>query len=367
MKHAETIPVVAVCAIMFSFLPRPSGAEGFTDVDWLGISTNVAANGRGAYPDLARFMEGIDLGSRSLESAFSWIDELEGRDVLSPGDPHLLASTRGILARLLDYDGRYDKFNTVFRGFVYLAKRGDARDIPLFEKYQKDPLRRQLDSKLIPLTPEQKELRALRQAMSYLILQHRVAGTNIVLGGTFDWSAYPYHSAFQLPRDMYSTNDLHFIPSVANTGPQAAYVYAALEQAVKKALAQETVNLMEGTEIERDDSYDDSPYAMITNIAPELLTMRVWFDADGEAVCDVDLAKYGIFVPGLRVAGSSPPASPPQGQPPSPAIAAISGADVTEPATAPPPRSRLAIPLAFGVGILIALGVLAALRKKSRQ
>ena len=370
MKHVQIIPVVAICAVMLSLLPRPSGAEGVTAADWREISKIMVENGRDSYLELAEAMDRIALGSQCLYSTFSWIDQMEGWDMLSPSDPHLLVSTRGILARLLDYDGRYDKFNIVFLGFAYLAKKGDARDFPLFEKYQEDPLRRQLDSKLGHLTPDEKELRALRKAMSYLILQHRVAGTNIVLGGTFNWNVYPHHDALQEPRDAYSTNDLRFIPSVANTGPQAAYVYAALEQAVKKGLEEADVRFSQRIIVdERDDSYDDSPYAMITNVAPELLTMRVWFDADGKAVCDVDLAKYGISVPGLRMADTNAPTpSLQQNAQPSPAVATGTDAtDTAEPVSAPSPRSWFATLLALGVGMTIALVLLMTLWKKRRQ
>ena len=68
-----------------------------------------------------------------------------------------------------------------------------------------------------------------------------------------------------------------FIPSVANTGPQALYVYEILKRAWENA------------------GEDES------KIPAELLTMVVWFDEDGNPVCNVDLAKYGLTMPELDV------------------------------------------------------------------
>ena len=259
------------------------------------------------------------------------------------------------------------------RGLIYLAKKGDARDSYLFEKYLTNM--GLWESRKAGQNTHREE--GLRIIMPYLILQHRVAGTNIV-AGICDRKAYPHQEAFDFQMHAYSTNGLRFIPSVANTGPQAAYVYEALRQAC----------------LAGRDSGRDSPYSAVTNLAPELLAMRVWFDAEGKAVCDVDLAKRGISVPGLRMADSSTPPPPlqPWERPPS---AFSAGTDATEPVPAidtaesviatdtaepetpvvmpsgiaesvavPPPPPWPTVLLAFGAGIVATLGLSAALRKK---
>jgi len=66
---------------------------------------------------------------------------------------------------------------------------------------------------------------------------------------------------------------IQFTPSVANTGPQAVYVREILYRYWEMA--------------GRDSS----------KIPQELLTMVVSFDKDGNPVCSVDLAKYGLSMP----------------------------------------------------------------------
>jgi len=64
-----------------------------------------------------------------------------------------------------------------------------------------------------------------------------------------------------------------FFPSVANTGPQAVYVREILYRFWEMA--------------GRDSA----------KIPKELLTMVISFDEDGNPVCSVDLAKYGLSMP----------------------------------------------------------------------
>ena len=370
MKHINAILLTVACSVIFSLMHHAFGADGISDTEmqeaWQNLERSMTEKGRGSFPEVAKFIEETNLGSHYQKWALLWVIHRDGWDILTPGEPELLAATREVLPRLLDYDKRHES-DIIRHGLVYLAQKGDVRDFPLYEKHLTDPAFWQLIAKRpVPLSEEKQERVALWEAMPYRILQHRVAGTNIVQGA-FDWGLYSHFSPLTVPSYSYSTNWLHFIPSVANTGPQAAYVYAAMEQAIYKTWAQNTVKRTEGEEIERNGSNDDSPYGILTDNAPELLAMRVWFDEEGKAVCDVDLVKYGIFVPGLRMAGSRVPASPPQELQPSSAAADISVADAIEPATAPPFRSRLTIPLAFGMGVLTAFGMLAALRKNRRQ
>ena len=358
MKHANTTLLAAACAAILSFPPQASGNENLLDTEWrpwsdvpeaeraiwAALFKRMDGKDGGAFPEMTRLMDKTDLGSWYLGLAFMRIDEMDGRNVLAQGDPHLLASVRGILPRLLSHDKRHET-RTLTRGIFYLAKKGDSRDFPLFETYLADPVFRQRQSEMS--RDDQGEQRDLFAWLSipYKILQHRVAGTNIVMGA-FDRKLYPYFN-ISLEYDEYShsTNDLRFIPSVANTGPQAAYVYEAFEQA--HALGRRL-----GC---------DTPYSSVTNIAPELLTMRVWFDADGNAVCDVDLAKYGISVPELSMATNAPPPLEP---PPTAVTSGTNAATPAEPSAAPAARSCPVGLAAAVAGILAALILLAVLRRK---
>ena len=386
MKHATALIHIAVCSTILQFAGQASGENVSSEnvrspwdevprsermawsdypeavrTAWDAVVTGVKESGRDAFPDLARFTDETDLGSRYLGAAFWMIDEKDGLDTFTPGDPHLLASTRGILPRLLDHNKRHET-EALSRGLRYLAKKGDARDVPLFEKYLADPVFLRCQSEFSGDDRGEQFDLFYYLAFPYRILQHRAMGTNIVRG-TFDEKLYPnVDPLVPAEGNSYSTNALRFIPSVANTGPQAAYVYAAMEQALHKVWAQNTVKRTEGATVERSGSQEGSPYGMLMGNAPELLTMRVWFDADGEAVCDVDLVKHGIFVPGLRVADSNTLPPSPQKPPLSPAAADTAGH-----AAILPPSQRLTIPLAFAAGVLAALGALAALRKTHRQ
>ena len=100
------------------------------------------------------------------------------------------------------------------------------------------------------------------------VLAKRVEGTNVV----------NYHP-FLNPIEPHWFG---CIPSVTNTGPQGLYV--------EKILHQYWDNME--TETEGSYSFKDE-----SKIPPELITMVVWFDDDGNPVCNVDLAKYGLTMP----------------------------------------------------------------------
>jgi len=90
------------------------------------------------------------------------------------------------------------------------------------------------------------------------LLKMRVAGMNV-----FDFDCV-FH---------YSIGEPAFLPSVKNMGLQAVYVREILNRYWE--------------EVGMDSS----------KIPQELLTMVVSFDEDGNPVCNVDLAKYGLSVP----------------------------------------------------------------------
>jgi hypothetical protein len=296
------------------------------------MSLALREKGRDAFPELARF---LTADSREnlfcLELGMRYICFLDGRDAFSEGSPEMLSATRGILVELLDRDKTCETA-TELLGLVYLAQKGNAEDLPLMDRYLAAPPV-QIGGSLISVaagTPRR-------------ILEARAVGTN-VLGGIFSSEEYPYFGLGQ--RDSYSTNDLRFLPSVANTGPQAAYVYKTYWKVIER--------------FSGGISSQNTPYSAITNAAPELLTMRVWFDADGKAVTDADLAKYGIEVPGL---GFAPAAPAPQGPPPASAPVDADAPPAAK-ASGSPPQSRFVAPLAAGAGLLAALLLWRGLRRR---
>ncbi|MCL2103749.1 MAG: hypothetical protein FWH21_01625 [Kiritimatiellaeota bacterium] len=102
----------------------------------------------------------------------------------------------------------------------------------------------------------------------------RVAGTNLV-----DY----YEAAPQRPAGF------RIVPSVTNNGPQGRYVFEVLSQYLK------------ALEIEYREGDRNRPFRDASKIPAELLTMVVSFDAGGNPVCNVDLAKYGLTMPVLDV------------------------------------------------------------------
>ena len=110
-------------------------------------------------------------------------------------------------------------------------------------------------------------------------LATRAAGTNVV--EWFDRVGHP-------PKDNY----FHFIPSVTNTGPQALYAREILHR-YWEMLPEEV--------LKREDTHRGITHRLLyrdgSKIPAELLTLVVWFDEDGNPVCNVDLAKYGLTMP----------------------------------------------------------------------
>lgn len=246
------------------------------EASWELIRQAVKEKGRTALPQVASHISQLDCSSQRWQEALLWAFRLDGRDVLEEGCPELLEATRKTFSVLLKRDNCFE-LPPAHYGFVYLAQKGDSRDLPILERF--------LD---MPEARTNQNIGVYLVGMPFRILQTRVAGTNIVTG-LFSKQLYP---AFFPGQYSYSTNDLRFIPSVANTGPQAAYVYKAFRRAIFRE--PRTAN---------EDFYNN----MAAYIPPEMLTMRVWFDKDGKALTDVDLSKYGVSVPGLDFATNAPP------------------------------------------------------------
>ena len=118
---------------------------------------------------------------------------------------------------------------------AYLTLKGDAGDLDLF--YDKE---------------------------SAALLAARVAGTNVTSLG--------------------SHKILYVRPSVTNTGPQGVYVYEIIKRAWE--------GMDKGTSVFIEDVRE-----YLANLPPELLTLVVSFDGDGNPVCNVDLAEYGLSMP----------------------------------------------------------------------
>ena len=162
----------------------------------------------------------------------------DGRDAASPGHPEALYWARRVL-REKDAN-RY--ISTVQSAGAYLAFKGDARDIDL-----------------------------LSDAEQRGFLNARVAGTNLLNHIQFVYEKADWRGC---------------IPSVTNTGPQGRYV--------NEILRQYWITLEVQTYVLGPMSYS---LRDTSKVPDELITLVVWFDEDGNPVCNVDLAKYGLTMP----------------------------------------------------------------------
>ena len=109
------------------------------------------------------------------------------------------------------------------------------------------------------------------------VLAKRVAGVNVI----------NYHPFLT----FHEPHWLGCIPSVTNTGPQGGYVADILRQYWENMEAETRVL---GDGIPR-------PFKDKSKIPHELQTLVVWFDDDGNPVCNVDLAKHGLTMPEIDV------------------------------------------------------------------
>jgi len=203
---------------------------------------------------------------RQVNHAIQRIYELDGWHSMSHGNPKALDLIRQLLREKLsgiapfkterefvDWIGQVPKKNGQGQGFSllaplrYLIVKGDERDLDL-----------------IPI-PQWREK-----------LEMRVAGTNLI----------NYFQQF-IEHGVVSSGMYDIVPSVTNAGPQAHYVLAILRQYWQKM-----------------DPPTDKYWGInkdMSKIPAELLTMVVWFDEDGNPVCNVDLEKYGLTMPELDV------------------------------------------------------------------
>lgn len=247
------------------------------DAAWAPMGSILRKKGRGAIPELAAFLTTNPCAALCYAPALRWAYRLDGWDIFTTGDADMLGMVRKTLNNILEHDAILETSASAF-GLVYLAQKGDASDLPLMYRYMADPSVR-----------SNEYTRTVSVGMPLRILQTRVTGTNIV-SGVFDAKLYP--SFFSGNGYTYTTNSLSFLPSVANTGPQATYVYQVFVRAIFK---------------ESRPVNEDFLNHLVNYVPPEMLTMRVWFDKEGKAVTDVDISKYGVTVPGLGFATNAPP------------------------------------------------------------
>lgn len=263
------------------------------------------------FPAFMRFLEDKELpyNNWSYQLLISYVSKIDGSNMRSTGDSDMMRLTR----EFLTVKSEKPDWQSVALCTIYLSQKGDARDLPLLAKYS--------------TSPSNLDFAKYAAQDSLRILQARVAGSNLLTNLPNKYDHY-----------CWSTNEPPFLPSVANTGPQAAYVYDLLKQALAK-------------------------YGSATNIPPELATMVVTFGADGKPVSNVDLAQYGLDMPEFALPLSpthdvtNAAAVPPQ----------LNPLPSTVPAASEPQPSRLsrpAIPLAVGTGIIAVLLLWCGLRKK---
>ena len=125
---------------------------------------------------------------------------------------------------------------------------------------------------------------------------------------------------------LYAYENYPFVPSFANVGPQALYVYEILKKALTIGTEEENGMLARWLEARRrwhhskivqEEKFGEEMVERLKTVgmpAPpppgvcekseyfeemwgELSTMVVSFDENGKPVCSVDLAKYGLSMP----------------------------------------------------------------------
>jgi len=245
---------------------------------------------------------------------FLWAD---GRNIASYGQQEALDWARKLMRDKKPGQG-FEKGAAV----DYLLVKGDERDIDLMSN------------------------RMWRERLAM-----RVAGTNLINFWQKPWST--------------GVNWEGCLPSVTNTGPQGVYV----QEILRKVWENLEIEIERGTE----DWDPPARFRDSSKIPDELLTMVVWFDKDGNPVCNVDLAKYGLTMPVIepkptgsdsmyywdkRTVTFPPPSEYP---PPKVATTSLSSADDTQPVDTPPNRLYLYIALLV---TLCATATLWLIRKK---
>ena len=143
------------------------------------------------------------------------------------------------------------------------------------------------DRRALELTRKALRKGASHWAFRYLMFKGNVDDVGLaqyvqmdaMTSNTLDRAHFPLRSAVEYLQErrtesFFGTSG--FLPSVTNTGPQAMYALAILRRAA--------------TQSEADGGWR-------SDIPEELQTMVVTFDANGNPVCNVDLAKYGLSMP----------------------------------------------------------------------
>ena len=178
-----------------------------------------------------------------VNEAMSRFYNFDGHNIASYGNPEALDWARRVMKEKPAEQG-FDRRSAR----DYLVVKGDGRDLDLISS------------------------REWRERLNM-----RVAGTNLI-------------NFFRPANTTGGASWYSCLPSVTNTGPQGLYVQEILRQ------------FWETIEIEVDDSvYPTYRFRDISKIPEELLTMVVWFDENGNPVCNVDLAKYDLTMPELDV------------------------------------------------------------------
>jgi len=209
---------------------------------WLADSN---ATGYQDFPAYKRFLQEAPNTNYTYQILLPFVCKIDGSNMRSTGDPDILSLTRDFLVAKIEKPD----WQSAAYALLYLSQKGDPGDLRLLEEYA-----------IVP-----SKLNFARQSAqeSLRILSSRIFGTNVL-----NFSQTRYYS--------WSTNSPPFLPSVANTGPQAVYVYELLKQALEK-------------------------YGSPENIPPELVTLTVTLDTDGKPICNIDPAKYGLVMPSFSV------------------------------------------------------------------
>ncbi|OQC29708.1 MAG: hypothetical protein BWX70_01524 [Verrucomicrobia bacterium ADurb.Bin070] len=274
----------------------------FNEARWKQHQEDLQTVGYQDFRAFKRFLEDADFppyNNWSYQVLISYVSKIDGVNMCSTGHADMMRLTREFLA----VKSENPDWQSAAYCLLYLSQKGNSDDLALLEKYA------QLPSKL-----DYAKQSALE---SHRVLQARVAGSNLL-------------SFLQTRYYCWSTNEPPFLPSVANTGPQAAYVYDLLKQALAK-------------------------YGDATNIPSELVTMAVSFDADGTPVCSVDPAKYGLVMPDFPLPPPSAVTNEPTvfgPQQPATVSGKTGASHVTETPADLPVRRRVVGLLAVGAGLL---------------
>jgi hypothetical protein len=176
MKIIRT-PTAAILAAAFFLAAQMRGENAKTNIadnvrleaERMETVKELFFKGDSALPELARCLSMLPCDSRChAEIQYYLCCGSDGLDMLSEGKPAPLSITRNLLARQSEQNKLFLNASTTF-GLVYLAQKGDARDL--------DVMRRML---AVPAITNNTYLLNEAVGLPYKILQMRAAGTNAV-------------------------------------------------------------------------------------------------------------------------------------------------------------------------------------------